>query len=326
MNSPVKIISAIFIACGLIFASLFFGAEKIAFVDFIQFSNYDNFTSLLIWHLRFPRTITVMLTGALLAGSGCVFQGFFRNALADSSLMGVSSGATLGTLISIILGIPFYYAFSFLGAIFAVCAAYFVGVVTSRFSKHRFLSESTTLLLCGIALSSLFSAITALLIIKNNNSLHKIYLWTLGSFAAIDSASLKILIPFFVISMVLFYFVRYPLDILAFGEESALSLGLNIKFYRPLIIIAGAFATAGAVCIAGTIGFVGLISPHIARRLFSVSHNQLIWTSMYIGSVLLLFSDIFAKTLLAPAELPIGIITALLGVPFFFGVLIKGEK
>ncbi|MGL4987209.1 MAG: FecCD family ABC transporter permease [Treponemataceae bacterium] len=305
------------------FASLFFGAEKIPFTNFIRFSQSSEFTSLIVWHFRLPRTIAVMLTGALLAGSGCVFQGFFRNALADSSLMGVSSGATLGTLIAIIMGVPFYYVFSFFGAIISVCIAYFIAQLTSSFSKQRLVNDTNTLLLCGIALSSFFSAVTSFLIIKNDNSLHKIYLWTLGSFAAIDSARLILLSPFFLLSIVIFYFLRTPLDLLSFGEETAVSLGLNIKLYRPLVIVAGSFATAGAVCVAGPIGFIGLMAPHIARKLFAFSHHTLIWTSMYIGSMLLLLSDIFAKTLIAPAELPIGIITAFLGVPFFLSVLLK---
>ena len=269
-----------------------------------------------------------MLAGALLAGAGCLFQGFFRNALADPAIMGVSSGAALGAvLVSILLSMsaiqgstPFLIQCgAFIGALAAVWAAYLIA------GKKRYEPGAVSLLLTGIALSACFSAINSLLLLIHYNELHKMYAWTLGSFNGKTwNDALRLLIPA-VLVIPLYFTVAKPLDVLSLGERSASTLGLNTKRAGLAIIAFGSLGTALAVCSGGTIGFIGLIGPHIARLLFGPSHKKLLASSMLLGALLLLVSDIVARTAAAPMEIPVGIITSLMGTPFFLSVMAKGR-
>lgn len=330
-NSLKKIIVLLSFLFTLIFVfilSIFLGSQKINFYDlFIQ---KDEFLKNIVLNLRLPRSILVCMCGALLAGSGCVFQGFFRNPLADSGVIGISSGATLGAILSTYFPITFFTIkslnfsllplFAFVGALISVFLIYLVCL------KMNQGSSTINLLLVGSSLSAFFSALTSVLILIRDRELHKMYVWTLGSFNGKTYEDVFFIIVPSVLSFILLFLCCKKLDIISYGEKTAASLGLNIKSFRLLVLIAGSLASSTAVCCGGTIGFIGLVSPHIIRKIFSPNHKILMTYSIFLGSILLLLSDIISRTIAPPLEIPIGIITSILGSPFFIFIIFTNNK
>lgn len=323
-----KVLLLVLLLFAAVLLSLALGAERIDFASLFNLRETDSFTHILVFEIRAPRTLIALFAGALLAGSGCLFQGFFRNALADPAIMGVSSGAALGAVVvSILLGVSALHGSAplliqcgaFAGALGAVWAAYLIA------GKKRHEPGAVSLLLTGTALSACFSAIYSLLLIMRYNELHKMYAWSLGSFNGKTwNDALRLVIPALLV-LPLYFTLAKPLDLLSLGERSASTLGLNTKRARLSIIALGSLGTALAVCSGGTIGFIGLIGPHIARLLVGPSHKKLIVSSMLLGALLLLVSDIVARTAAAPMEIPVGIITSLMGTPFFLAIMAKGR-
>ncbi len=307
-----------------VFLSLFLGPEKISLK--VLSGNGDYFENLILWNLRLPRTLLVLITGVLLGASGAVFQLFFRNPLAEPGIMGISSGATLGAVIASILmsaGGSTILSIKVLRIISPVNLCAFLGallsglLVTSLAFSRRGKSASIMLLLCGTALGTLYSSISSILLLTNDQELHSIYTWILGSFNGRGWNELIFILPVSILSLVLMFLSARPLDLLSGGETTAKSLGVEVDKLRTIVLISGALAVSASVCAGGTIGFVGLIAPHITRKLFGPKSKTLIPLSMILGAVLLLISDTFARLIIAPAELPSGIITAILGVQFF---------
>lgn len=302
--------------------SLVLGSEKILLSQVIKAlfeKDYQSFVLTIVLKIRLPRSILALFSGALLAASGAVFQGYFRNPLADPGLIGVSSGATLGAVIfsSLSLFIPLG---AFFGGLFAVVLVYIIA------GRTKTSMDSTRLLLSGTALGVLFSAITSVLLIVKDRELYKMYLWTQGSFNAKGWNIVSMIFLPGIISLGLMFFTTKKLDLLSFGEKSAESLGLNLKTTRALCLISASLGAATSVCAGGTIGFIGLIAPHIMRRIFGASHQNLLPLSMLLGSNLLLASDIIARKIAPPMEVPIGIITAFIGVPFFLFLMSQGKN
>ena len=341
----VTVFSIIILAVCFVLA-LCFGAEKIniseAFAWMQNPSSSDKFTQIIIWQLRLPRAILVLLTGILLGGSGAVFQLFFRNPLAEPGIMGISSGATLGavtasTIIAAgsVVASPAVSATSsilskgifafispvnfcaFLGAILA--GAFVTTLAFTRSGKN----SSIMLLLCGTALGTLYSAISSIIILSSSKELHSIYTWILGSFNGRGWKELLFILPASIISVVIMMMISHPLDLLTCGEKTASSLGVQVDKLRILVLVCGALAVSAAVCAGGTIGFVGLIAPHVVRKITGPKSKTLIPFSMLFGAILLLLSDTLARTVIAPSELPAGIITSILGVPFFISLCLK---
>lgn len=315
-----------------VFLSLFLGPEKISLK--VLSGNGDYFENLILWNLRLPRTLLVLITGVLLGASGAVFQLFFRNPLAEPGIMGINSGATLGAVIASILmsaGGSTILSIKILRIISPVNLCAFLGallsglLVTSLAFSRRGKSASIMLLLCGTALGTLYSSISSILLLTNDQELHSIYTWILGSFNGRGWNELIFILPVSILSLVLMFLSARPLDLLSGGETTAKSLGVEVDKLRTIVLISGALAVSASVCAGGTIGFVGLIAPHITRKLFGPKSKTLIPLSMILGAVLLLISDTFARLIIAPAELPSGIITAILGVPFFI-FLCLGKK
>ena len=315
-----------------VFLSLFLGPEKISLK--VLSGNGDYFENLILWNLRLPRTLLVLITGVLLGASGAVFQLFFRNPLAEPGIMGISSGATLGAVIASILmsaGGSTILSIKILRIISPVNLCAFLGallsglLVTSLAFSRRGKSASIMLLLCGTALGTLYSSISSILLLTNDQELHSIYTWILGSFNGRGWNELIFILPVSILSLVLMFLSARPLDLLSGGETTAKSLGVEVDKFRTIVLISGALAVSASVCAGGTIGFVGLIAPHITRKLFGPKSKTLIPLSMILGAVLLLISDTFARLIISPAELPSGIITAILGVPFFI-FLCLGKK
>ena len=326
-----KIISPVLLAISVILA-LMLGAEKVSLAA--VFGQGDKFENIILWQLRLPRVLLVFITGLLLGGSGAVFQLFFRNPLAEPGIMGISSGATLGAVIASI--VPGFMALTGKGGVAAcispvnLCAfagALAAGIlVTSLAFSRSGKASSVMLLLCGTALGTLYSSLSSMLLLTCNKELHSIYTWILGSFNGRGWNELLFILLPSAISIILMFIVSRPLDLLTGGEKSAASLGVEVDRLRVLVLLCGALAVSSAVCAGGTIGFVGLIAPHIVRKFLGPRARTLVPYSMVFGATLLLLSDTFARVIIAPGELPAGIITSILGVPFFLALCLGDKK
>lgn len=326
-----KIISPILLAISVILA-LMLGAEKVSLAA--VFGQGDKFENIILWQLRLPRVLLVFITGLLLGGSGAVFQLFFRNPLAEPGIMGISSGATLGAVIaSIVPGVMALTGRGGLGAFISpvnLCAfagALGAGVlVTSLAFSRRGKASSVMLLLCGTALGTLYSSLSSMLLLTCNKELHSIYTWILGSFNGRGWNELFFIAVPAAVSIVLMFCVVRPLDLLTGGEKSAAALGVEVDRLRVLVLLCGSLAVSCVVCAGGTIGFVGLIAPHIVRKFLGPRARTLLPFSMIFGATLLLLSDTFARVVIAPGELPAGIITSILGEPFFLALCLGRRK
>ena len=326
-----KIISPILLAISVILA-LMLGAEKVSLAA--VFGQGDKFENIILWQLRLPPVLLVFITGLLLGGSGAVFQLFFRNPLAEPGIMGISSGATLGAVIaSIVPGVMALTGRGGIGAFISpvnLCAfagALGAGVlVTSLAFSCSGKASSVMLLLCGTALGTLYSSLSSMLLLTCNKELHSIYTWILGSFNGRGWNELFFIAVPAAVSIVLMFCVVRPLDLLTGGEKSAAALGVEVDRLRVLVLLCGSLAVSCAVCAGGTIGFVGLIAPHIVRKFLGPRARTLLPFSMIFGATLLLLSDTFARVVIAPGELPAGIITSILGVPFFLALCLGRRK
>ena len=274
--------------------------------------------------LRLPRVLAALWIGAALAIAGVGFQCLFRNPLADPYVIGASSGAALGVAIAVIvgwrwslLGVGPTSMFSMLGSIFTVGLVFVIG------SANRGAS-SLTLLLAGVAISSLANALVSLLMFVHDGQKTMVILnWLLGSLAGSNWQSLPTLVVLSTFGMVWLWMMARQMDAYSLGDIASQSLGLDLSRLRLSVVFAASIATAAAVSTAGVIGFVGLIAPQIARLLIGTRHKLLIPMSGLLGATITLIADAIARTVVAPAELPVGILTAMLGGPFFLGLLLR---
>ena len=281
----------------------------------------SNATRVIVWDFRAARVLLVALTGAGLGMAGAAFQGVFRNPLADPFVIGASSGAALGATLAISLGwtvawlgfgpVPLA---AFVGSLIAVGLAYAISEINGQIS-------TLSLLLAGTALGSLFSASVSLLMVLDDRNLSTVFFWLLGGFAGRSWDDLWIALPYMLVGMAGMALLARPLDAMAFGEETAQSLGVPVRSTRLLLVGFASLTTAAAVASSGIIGFIGLIAPHMARLIWGPLHSRLLPASAMMGALLLILADTAARTLLAPVELPVGVLTALLGGPFFLYLL-----
>ena len=280
----------------------------------------------IILNIRIPRVLIGVIVGAALAGVGAVFQGMFKNPMADPYVIGISSGAALGAGLAIIFGLT-WTAFG----VSTVSIAAFVGAILTTFSVY-WISKTknkvpvTILLLSGIAVGQFLTAILSFLMVIYTKDMTKIIYWTLGSFSGKGWEHLaSISIPM-ILSMILINFFSRDLNIILLGEESAQNLGINVEKIKIIILVICSFIISIAVSVSGIIGFVGLIVPHIVRLIVGPDHRILIPTSMLIGGIFMVFADTLARTIVSPTEIPVGIITALFGGPFFIYLLKKSKR
>ncbi|NNJ11826.1 iron ABC transporter permease [Chloroflexales bacterium ZM16-3] len=273
----------------------------------------------IVWDLRLARVLLAAVVGAGLAGSGAAFQGMFRTPLADPFVIGASGGAALGATLAIIgriggVGVP---VAAFIGAMGAVMLVYGITMASGA-------SSATSLLLAGASLSTVLSAIVSLLMLMSDRDLHEIFSWLLGGLSGRSWPALTMSGPPLLAGLIALWLLSRPLDVLTGGEETARSLGLPLNAARAAIVAAASLTTAAAVAAGGLIGFIGLAAPHIARLFCGSSHARLIPASALVGALLLVLADSAARTVLAPVELPVGVLTALLGGPFFLWMLSSG--
>ncbi|HUG71015.1 MAG TPA: iron ABC transporter permease [Pirellulaceae bacterium] len=312
--------------------SLGMGAVPIAFQRVLQImaSGQDaamgSAETTIIWELRLPRILLACFVGAGLGTAGAGYQGLFRNPLADPFVIGASSGAALGATLAIIngwqgsvLGLAFVPAAALAGALLAVAAVYSVASVGRQV-------PILSLLLAGVAISSLIGALVSLLMFLHDEQLMTIFGWLMGSLSGRGWSTLGTTAPLIVAGSLMLWLRSRSLDALTFGEETAASLGLSLSRLRGLVILSASLATAASVAAGGIIGFVGLLAPHMARSLVGARHALVIPTSGLLGALLLLVADDVARTIVAPAELPVGIVTALLGSPFFLFLLKSRQR
>jgi len=284
---------------------------------------------LIILQLRLPRIIAGVVVGAALASSGVVYQGVFKNPMADSYLLGVSSGAAVGASLSMLFGV----GFSVFGLGLVQVAA-FVGGVSTMFLVYNIARVGskvpvTMLLLCGLAVNFFMYSIVALLEVIAGESLHSIVIWLMGGFSNVLWTQIWAVLPFITIGMVVAYFYVRDLNLLALGEETAQNLGVNVEKVKTRLLVFASMVAAAAVSLCGLIGFVGLMVPHITRLVIGPDHRILFPASIITGAIYLVICDAVARVIMTPfassAELPVGIITMLAGAPFFI-ILLKRKK
>lgn len=276
--------------------------------------------------LRLPRTLLMALTGAALAGSGAAYQGLFRNPMADPYLIGAASGAGLGAVIGLSLNWPFnsmgYLAIPLIAFLTALLTVFLV----YQLARTGKTIPVTNLILAGVAVSSFTTALTSFLMINSSGELRRALVWLLGGSTLAGWKPLLAQLPYTVIGLGILLAMSYRLNVLQFGDEQAAQLGVNVTRSRAWIIIAATMVTAAAVAFTGIIGFVGLVVPHIMRSAWGGDTRRLLPLSLAGGAIFLLSADILARVLMAPQELPVGIITALCGAPFFLFILRRAKK
>lgn len=271
----------------------------------------------LLLELRLPRVVLGALVGAALATSGAVYQSVFRNPLADPYLLGAASGAGLGATIAITNGGGNLHAllpiFAFLGGVLAVAATFLVA--------GRLFADPSTLLLAGIAIGSFATAFQTYLQQRNSAALRPVYSWILGELTVANWDVVKWAGIYIVIALIVLIRISKVLDALMLSDEEAYSLGVSPQKIRLIAVAAATLATATAVSASGLIGFVGIVVPHLVRGLTKRATNRSLLSIAFVGAAFLVIADLGARTLLSPAELPIGVITAFVGAPFFLFVL-----
>jgi iron complex transport system permease protein len=280
----------------------------------------------ILWDIRLPRTALIALVGAALAGSGAAYQGLFRNPLADPYLIGVASGAGLGAIIAMSVKWPY----TALGLLAVPLAAFITSLLTIYIVytiAHIGGSVPTTnLILAGVAVSSFATSLTSFLMLRSTGEVRRAIGWLLGGVSLVSWNATLTLIPYLAVGLTTLVLTGYALNLLQFGDDQATQMGLNVRRAKFIIIVAASLVTAAAVSFAGIIGFVGLIVPHIVRMWWGVDYRRLIPLSIIGGASVLLFADVLSRIVLAPQELPVGIVTALAGAPFFLWVLRRSKN
>jgi iron complex transport system permease protein len=299
-------------------------ADKLPFVDIAQ--TWSDGTATIVLDIRLPRIILAGLVGAALAVAGATYQGLFRNPLADPYLIGVAQGASLGAVIGFLLPAAWNLTvvgvipmFAFIGAILSTIIVYFL----ARRGKTL---PVTTLILAGVALSALLSSIVSYLVIFSGNKLHSIIFWLMGSFSGSEWSSVLIVLPYVVVGTAVIVIFARLLNVMQLDEEQAQQLGVNVESFKLILLAAATLITAASVSFVGTIGFVGIIIPHIVRLIWGADHRYLLPLAILTGAIFMILTDLIARTIMAPTEIPIGVITAICGAPFFLYLLRRRTK
>lgn len=281
----------------------------------------------ILWKIRMPRVVLAGLVGAALAISGAAFQGLLKNPLADPYTLGVSSGASVGAVMTLFFGLslPFIGTytlpfFSMLGAALTM----FLVIGFARLVDRTMKME--TIILTGIIFGAFLGSVLSLMIALSGEELRQVIGWLLGSVSMRGWQYTMMILPFIVIGSFLLWLNRRELNAMLFGEERAQHLGVNVKRSKYMILIGGSILTGSAVAVSGTIGFVGLVVPHMTRLLWGADHRHLLTLSFMNGAALLIICDLVARTIISPSELPVGVITAFIGAPVFAFIFYRQRR
>ncbi|MCJ7625139.1 MAG: iron ABC transporter permease [Anaerolineaceae bacterium] len=325
LYSMLLLVTALIISIGI--GSVFISPNNLAQIFIARLLGKPINTEVLkpfetiIFSLRLPRTFLIAITGAALAGSGAAYQGLFQNPLADPYLIGVASGAGLGAVISMSVDWPYTLAgymtipvFAFIGALATVFIVY-------QLAKVGGSVPTTNLILAGVVVGSFATAITSFLMIKSTDEIRRAIVFLMGGATMSGWPPVLAVLPYSILGLGILLTMGHALNVLQYGDEQAQQMGLNVKKVRLIIIITASLTTAAAVSFTGIIGFIGLIIPHTVRFLWGGDYRRLTPLAIINGAGLLLIADVLARILMAPQEIPIGIITALFGAPFFLWIM-----
>jgi len=298
--------------------------SQLPLVDIVP--TWPSTTETIILEIRLPRVILAGFVGAALATAGATYQGLFRNPLADPYLIGVAQGAALGAVVGFLLpfdwhrmGVGIIPLLAFTGALISVAIVYSL----SRVGKTL---PVTTLILAGVALGALWGSVVSYLIITSGEKMHGILFWLMGSFSLSEWSEVRVVLPYIVVGTVIILLYSRSLNVMQLDEEQAQQLGINVEKVKLILLAAATLITAAAVSFVGTIGFVGIIIPHAVRLIWGPDYRFLLPLSVLSGAVFLILADIVARTALAPMEVPIGVITAICGAPFFLYLLRRKKR
>ncbi|MCZ4354081.1 iron ABC transporter permease [Roseovarius aestuarii] len=286
----------------------------------------------IVWDIRAPRVLTGALVGAGLAVSGAILQGLFRNPLADPGLIGISAGSALAAVGAIVLGTFLPQAIQALTGIYLIPVAAFLGgwastILLYRISTRRGQTSVATMLLAGIALGAMTGALTGLITYyADDGDLRRLTFWSMGSLAGATWAKLIVAGPVIALALLGAPFLARALNALTLGEATARHLGIPVQKMKRIAILCVAGSVGASVAITGGIGFVGIVVPHLLRLLHGPDHRGLLINAGLLGAVVLVLADMVSRTIIAPAELPIGIITAAIGGPFFLWILLRNRS
>ncbi|KPF47048.1 iron ABC transporter permease [Rhizobium sp. AAP43] len=332
--AAVVLFALVLLLAAAIVVSLVVGPTGVGLPHLISYlttdgSSLETQTRIILEAVRLPRTGMGLLVGAALGVSGAIMQGLFRNPLADPGIVGVTSGAALAAVLAIVLGptllLPLQQIF---GDHFLPLMA-FIGGLGNTFLLYAIATRNgytstTALILSGIAIAAMTSAATGLLVfVADDRALRDITFWSLGSLSGATTAKILAILPFVAAVLLITPFVARGLDALVLGDAAAFHMGVPVQRLKRIAILAVAAACGATVAAAGSIGFVGIVVPHLLRLAIGPAHRFLLPASALGGAALLLFADTIARTIAAPAELPIGIITALIGAPVFLLLLLQ---
>lgn len=281
----------------------------------------------ILWNIRMPRVLLAGLVGAALAISGAAFQGLLKNPLADPYTLGVSSGASVGAISTIFFGISLPFVGSYTLPIFGMIGAFITLIIVLTFARVVDKSmKMETLILTGVIFSSFLASCISLMTALSHEEIKAVVGWLLGSVAMRGWSYVNMLLPFLIIGSIILWLNRRELNVMMYGDERAMSLGVNVQRSKYAILIGGSILTGAAVAVSGTIGFVGLVVPHMTRMMWGTDHRHLLPLSLLNGASLLIICDLVSRTIIAPEELPIGVITAFIGAPVFAYIFYKQRR
>ena len=295
-------------------------------MDALSLQSVSGTLATIVVQLRLPHTILIALAGAALGASGAAYQGLFQNPLADPYLIGVASGAGLGAVVAMSLNWPSNYLGFFSIPVSAFVGAAVTVIIVYSLARFGNVISTTNLILAGVAVGSFASALTSFIMLRSTGEIRRAIVWLLGGSTLSGWAPVIASLPYIILSLGVLIVSGYALNVLQFGDEQAHQLGLPVERTKIIVILAASLATATAVSFTGVIGFIGLIVPHLIRILWGPDYRNLIPLSIFGGATALLIADLLARTLIAPQEIPIGVITALAGAPFFLWVLRRSQR
>ena len=304
-------------------AGLTAGGVLLELLDRVPLVSVDSGLTLrqqvILWEIRIPRVVLGAIVGAMLAIAGATYQGVFRNPLADPYLLGVSSGAGLGATLAIVLGGAAAQAMvppaAFAGGMIAVLATYALGRSVGGGRTE------VVIILAGVAVAAFASAIQTFFMQRHDDTLRQVYSWMLGRLTTSGWAEVTRVLPYVIVSVAVIFLFRRMLDVMAVGDVEAAALGISPSRVRLVLISVATLGTAAVVSVSGLIGFVGIVIPHAVRMVIGPGHRLLLPVSLLVGAAFLVLADVVARTAMSPAELPIGVVTAAIGAPFFLFVL-----